>query len=517
MVEVATPPRHEHLTPLRRAKFSAELFLGRVRRLATDFGARIYPSGQDAPRLWLQLLGALLDTAENSLVAASAESTDHGAVTAKVTDALDCTNMSYQMLDLLKNADSSSLYYPVVAPMQRWFKALKIECHLIFRAENVINYEIQPITPAFLPLLRADAASLASAISAIRWPILLVTVPTKAVGILPHFSVVAHELGHVLYRALLIQRQMELEGAAPELYAHLKNIHDLKERVFSEVSTSPSYNQDGIRDAIRASLRKHGIEIPETEEAGLNDQIAAVLEKWVEELSSDAVSFYLTGLASFFALSDFFQFGGTDGLPSHSHPPARLRLNVMCRAAIEEGHNFDEVLRENSDGALSSNFNSALIQEPSPDDVYEEVSKRTGNAKLAAVLSELPAFADRISNAIYSSVKTYFEDHYPELVYRPTHFRKDLDEYLDSLLHAIPPIESFEDKAPATFTAILNVGWIAMLCRLDAIRLKVDPDSKLQDGTKGDKVHGLLLKAVELSEVRLLWEDAKKALRDAQN
>ncbi len=59
---------------------------------------------------------------------------------------------------------------------------------------------------------------------------------------------------------------------------------------------------------------------------------------------------------------------------------------------------------------------------------------------------------------------------------------------------------------PTDFRAILNVGWIALLCKLDEFEIDTggEPDYLIH-GAKAEALHSLLLKALELSEIRRQW------------
>ena len=92
-------------------------------------------------------------------------------------------------------------------------------------------------------------------------------------------------------------------------------------------------------------------------------------------------------------------------------------------------------------------------------------------------------------------------------MYEPIHFDSDIDKHLDLLVKTVPPIEYFDGTKwqAATLASVLNVGWAALITRLDAM-----PDASSQEITpKMERLHELLLKGVELSEARRHWEEHK--------
>jgi hypothetical protein len=74
----------------------------------------------------------------------------------------------------------------------------------------------------------------------------------------------------------------------------------------------------------------------------------------------------------------------------------------------------------------------------------------------------------------------------------------------------VPPIEyrDADGLHAAQLSSILNVGWAALLTRLDQMK---NAKGALGDPTasKMEQLHELLLRAVELSEAKRLWEEHK--------
>ncbi len=75
------------------------------------------------------------------------------------------------------------------------------------------------------------------------------------------------------------------------------------------------------------------------------------------------------------------------------------------------------------------------------------------------------------------------------------------------MLAAIPPIEYRVDAQtiPAHFETILNVGWVTLLTKFDEFRVSTDGNTNWE---RMEVLQSLLEKAVELSEVKRLWESA---------
>jgi hypothetical protein len=115
-----------------------------------------------------------------------------------------------------------------------------------------------------------------------------------------------------------------------------------------------------------------------------------------------------------------------------------------------------------------------------------------------------------IAQATYGSVRDYLDQNKPNLIYTAANYESDLANHLPALLAAIPPIENgleIGQRAPCDFATIINVGWVALLTKLDQLKVRTTPDDLL-GAEKVERLHDLLLKAVELSETRREWENA---------
>jgi hypothetical protein len=125
-----------------------------------------------------------------------------------------------------------------------------------------------------------------------------------------------------------------------------------------------------------------------------------------------------------------------------------------------------------------------------------------------------------ISSKVFRASLQTLQDECNSLAYTPKMFSSDLRKFSGDLREAIPPIESglsLEARTPATLAAILNVGWMAIIADLPRVKIKVNAPAHLQDGAKAERVHGLLLKAIELCEIRRQWEKAKWECSEAKN
>jgi len=111
---------------------------------------------------------------------------------------------------------------------------------------------------------------------------------------------------------------------------------------------------------------------------------------------------------------------------------------------------------------------------------------------------------------IFEATRKHLSAECPTQIYSETELERDLGAHLEQLCNLIPPIEHrLPGKAEATtLSTILNVGWAALLTRLDQISA---PAGGYGDETarRMERLHELLLKATELAEAKTLWDEQK--------
>ena len=488
-------------SPEQRAIQAAQFYVRRVRFQLEELVTRTYPGGQPGITNVLALISGLLDTAEERVNSAQA-ATDQATVRTDIRDTLGYTRQAYLLMGMMRGADITEIDFAAVRPMQQWFTDLNIHMTIFFRAENLVNYELRSISEIEYRGIRSPSSTLRNAIKDITWPLTRVTVPSRALGILPHFAVVAHEVGHAIYHDSF-KRQSRSVKRAPPLQNAISNSLDK-----NRVQLTALYKSFFINVNNRLSTP-----VPFRTLVPITFKIQ---QSWTEEIASDAIAFCLTGPASFFALSDILQFASGTFLFTDTHPPKILRRRFLFRLMCRQSSDFVGIISKYVDGPLKEDFNSALIPElPDSTDLFNEYRDQNIKPELAAILSELPPVIEVLGPIISDSVAQYFERHknYKKYLYKTGDFRRDLNVHLGQLLNAVPPFESgrvLKSRRPTTLPTILNVGWMALLCKLEDFHVDTRSEPEhLIDGARAETLHRLLLKAVELSEIRRQWEYTK--------
>ncbi|MDJ0643096.1 MAG: hypothetical protein QNJ15_09775 [Erythrobacter sp.] len=414
----------------------------------------------------------MIDTAAGYLTQASKPETDDDVASQLVKDANQLGNSAYERLQDLEGSGADQIPHQVVGPFQRWVTGLGIENTIFFRADHVANYELRWYPRAIVSNLNSQSQSLLDAEGAIKWPFFRLTVPSRAMGMLPHFAIVGHELGH----AIQDKNQLDLDQFNKE------NIESI-ERTEARLGTKLSQQVLVLR---QGSLRS-----------------------WVNEIWSDAVGYYLAGPAFFFALGAFFELsGGALGI-GRWHPPSELRRRLVIDRLTAGESSFSNVFEKATGKPLTEDMNSPHLSKLPDADTLTKLLGTKLTREMAAICVELVPLIETLAGAIYSEAERVLTSSCPEMVYTPERLRADLEHFLDPLCHLIPPIESRTNHVtePASLAGILNVGWAALIAKLDEIPASESAVGEDEAAAKMEKLQELLLKAVELSEAKQIWDE----------
>lgn len=456
------------MSDLARARLSVRFFLDRIRDQIAAVQSQQFPGSNKGPYIWLRLASGILDTAQGYLIRSDTAAEPDALKLTK--DAAELCSVAYDHLGHLSGATSDLVPWAIVEPFTEWFTQLGFPNTVFFRAELKRNYEIQPFQATEFTRIRDPASSLTNAIAAAKWPILRVTVPSAALSILPHFAIVAHEVGHRVSIPYDTSRlQPILNGAVARITGTLGSF---------DAQTSADFQR--------------------------------VIYRWVAEFASDAVGFYLTGPASFFSI-DFTQLAamGHHGI-GPTHPAHRIRRAELFRQLTIGSPSFASIFEAHTQVKLTEDLGSSLLPlVPDKPTLSREIFQRTNSNRLATVISELNESAPDFAQEIYQQVLHYLTTTAPTHRYTIDQFDRDLANHLEPIVFTIPPIEDgipLDQRTHCRFASILNIGWAAVLTRVDKIMVRPDPDHP-QTGNLMT-IHNLLLKAVELSEAKRRWEAA---------
>ncbi len=390
-------------------------------------------------------------------------------------------NQSYELLQRLEGSEADHIPHQVIGPFKRWVAGLGINNTIFFRADHVPNYELATYGDIewLAAHLNDPSPSLTKAVGEVTWPFLRLTVPSQALGMLPHFAIVGHELGHAIQGSI-----------TPDLSPFTSAGQESVQR------TADRLTQAGLTFGVQEQIDRQ-----------------TILGRWLNEIISDAVGYYLAGPAFFFALSGFFELAGAGHGIGLWHPPSFVRRRLILERLQSGTPSHASVFEAATELPIVEDMNSPhLIGLPNPDDLFHALR---GNIQMpmppsiAAICVELIPLIEVIAGSFYDEAKQVLQSSFPDMLYTPSRLEADLRNHLRPLCHLIPPIEHREADIPkaATLAGILNVGWAVLLAKLDALPAESVPPGVDPTAHKMEKLHELLLKAVELSDARLTWEE----------
>ena len=456
-------------------------FLSRLAAEVDALQATDFPVNHAGPKKWLAVIEGFITTAQGYLVKSFASDLPPDSASKLLKDAELAGKQAYDMLQRMEGTDSAYIPHQIIAPFEDWATALGIENTLFFRAEHAPNYEVRWFPKeANGHRLNGQSKELVKALQTASWPVMRITVPSHAMGMLPHFAVVGHELGHCI--------------AEP-----IKNAIDEVGIDYSEVCNK-----------ISTRLETHGLTLGEAEFSAFS----IVLFDWIEELVADAIGLYIAGPAFYFALFGFLEMAPNGIGLATSHPPSSLRREILATRLKAGPKSFFQCLGEKLGFKIEDSINSPnLTICPSVDALFELLTNRDNgwDVPTAAICAELVDFVPTLVDKIHSAAKTHLLSLAPQLIYDVEQFEADLDNHLSEVYLLIPPIERQVNgiAESAGLATILNVGWAALLGGLEDFPPpdKNDLDAQAQ---KMERLHSLLLKALELSEARTVWMENRE-------
>lgn len=453
---------------------ACSFLLGRLRSEIGTLRAIVFPGHHTGPRKWLNFIEGVLDTASSYLVEAQTPGKLEAEISKLVVDAEELGDEAYKLLQFVAGADSTQIPRQVVAPFQRWVEGLGIKETIFFRAEHLPNYELRPVDGRNAALLNGASKTLLDALAEITWPVLRVSVPGHAMGLLPHFAVVAHELGHAIQ-----------DRIRPDLHAYNTSVVQAVDRAKDRVA------KEGITFAKEHELVAQKI-----------------VGSWLNELKADAVAHYLVGPAFFFALCGFFEAAARGYGVADTHPPSDLRRALLFQKLNEGADSFSAVLQRETGLVLTEELNSPHIARcPPADQLYPILKQRDGPITAALCVELIPAF-QALAPTVFNAARDQLAKDAGALVYSSAQYEQDLKRHLEALCNLVPPIEYRDAGRPiaCTLSTILNIGWVALLTKVDRFPMSRSVSPAEPIAARMECLHDLLLKAAELSEARQLWE-----------
>ena len=384
----------------------------------------------------------------------------------------------HELLGLLDGAEIKDTPSPFVPSLLRLIRKYLPDAELVLASKTSLNYSFEEIGKHLRTLL--SAAGLDATPDVIPEHFLVITFPrVEAENVLLH-CVIAHEIGHGLYqksnlRALLLPlisiEKQKIDTLVSAIFQAEVDAARARENDPAQLSLYPSENE------VKARITRF-----------MNDTAS----NWLEELCSDAIGLTLFGPAYFFAIIHLVVSFQLIDNPSPSHPPNTLRIRLLLLMLGTWGKNEStlDLLKE-----LPPDVNSFIDQwkaisiEPPPPSIFD------------MIIDPITRILERIGESAKRLVGT---NRYPNDA------KKLVDDLSESVLNCIPPNELRRAESSTIYPdiiLILNAGWNVLMCDMIRFAQLYGGDYKADPLSYKSKLNELVLKAVELDNFRIVWDE----------
>jgi hypothetical protein len=373
----------------------------------------------------------------------------------------------HQLLGFVDGSDIHRSPGQLVPTLRRYTQSILPTSEIVVSSKPELNYSIHDIAGPLRELFAGT--SLEESCRLLPELLFMLNIPSAESGQVLIHGVLAHELGHALYNRKEIAKDL-----LPKIRINEELVRSLAKAMFD--------NQ-----------QKQGNPTPELRLRNqVTHEITARVHGWVKELSSDAIGIRLFGPALFFAEAHLLISLRPIDKGTATHPPSRLRIRLMMRMLkqlyeVDKWHGelqgfskaWDEVSAEHIPWANS----------------YDQVALEAINDTALDLISEASAIAT-------SSVQCYSS----------ARFVQDVSDMGPLFLSCIPPGDAGADGpgARTAMASIINAGWHVYLCDFEAFRKGLHSNDSDTRFAVAAKLHELVLKALEISEIRTMWEEARR-------
>ena len=238
---------------------------------------------------------------------------------------------------------------------------------------------------------------------------------------------------------------------------------------------------------------------PQTLRAEITKLAAKQISEWLKEFVSDTIAFHLFGPVFLHSLSNFLLALVKLDEASTDHPPPRMRIRLLLEAFNERGYpGIVKHLKEVDDKKIAENFVGLSLElekllktiEPSAFTPFQELV-------IDSVQKVIPELKKEVN-----SLMTAFE-------YTPKQFAKDVFQLSKRLDLIVPPVEIDVGK-PAIPVSILNAGALYKTLLVKTLYKAFEATTAIEETEIRDKLHSLILKALELSDIEMRMKEVLK-------
>ncbi len=378
---------------------------------------------------------------------------------------------------LLGFVDGSDVHHSpgqLIPTLRRYAHSILPTSEIMVSSKPELNYSIQDIAGALKGLF--SGTLLEQSCNLLPEFLFVVNIPAvESEQILIH-GVLAHELGHALY---------DKRKVAVDLLPKIKFNEELVKNLAKTMFESQQKQQNPTPELRLREL--------------VTQELTGRINGWVMELSSDAIGVRLFGPALFFAAVHLLISLSPLDQSTKTHPPTRLRVKLMIRM-LKQFYAVDRWHAELQ--AFSKDWDDVSAAPIPGRTAFDQLAIETINDGVLDLISAA-------SGTAVTGAQCYSSDR----------FQRDAAELAPLFLSHIPPgeIGPYGQGTPVELASIINAGWHVYLCDFEAFRKTLHAGDSGTRFAAATKLHELVLKALEISEMKTAWEEARRDPKRRKN
>jgi hypothetical protein len=380
----------------------------------------------------------------------------------------------HALLGVVERSDVVAVPAELASPLRRTMHAIyKDRAELVVTSSMDLNYSVQELTREYLAELLSELRLDENDFGDFPDTLFVATLPSIEYDQALQHCIFAHELAHPLWERKQIGEK-------------LGKFEVNRVKIAEIIQTLKA--QAAQLDAAQTELPLEAISIV----ARVPERVQRATQSWCKELSSDLFGFMLFGPAFLFSLVHFLcSFVRLDSA-SESHPPPRLRLQLLFRL-------LDQLYPKTSFSSQTLKFL----------DDWRDLAFRP--IAVEGTINELVLWSFRKSDADTRLVKIVKENSSELDVYTDAMYRADVQKLCPLIDTQIPPAEILDPSTrlhvPASFVGILSAGWESYLLGLGRYSKSLPAGKVKNTYDVARHFNGFLLKAFELNECAAAWKE----------
>jgi hypothetical protein len=370
------------------------------------------------------------------------------------------------LLGFVEGSDVHRSPGQLIPTLRRYTQSVLPNSEIVISSKPELNYSIRDIAGPLKKLFEGTPVETSCAL--LPDQLFIVSIPAVESGQVLIHAVLAHELGHALY-----DKQELARTILPKIKLNEDLVRKLAKLMYERQRTQGSPTPE-------LRLRKQ-----------ITEEITQRVNGWVKELCLDAIGMRLFGPALFFAAVHLFVSFAHIDASSDTHPSPRLRIKLMSRMlkqnyAVDTWHKDLQSLMADWDAISTGEIPSA--------GAYDQLALETLTDSVLDLIIE----ASKVGTLAASN-------------YTHSRFVADVANLVPFFLNHIPPGElgACDCGIPVDLASVINAGWYVYLCNFEKFRKNLHPNDRQTRFSATEKLHGLVLKALEISGIRNAWEEAK--------